>query len=94
MSEQIRGYILDEPNVPKTPQTANIPPWMGSLPLGEIQQSDDMSKSLRIFQAVEPKAPTMDDSGLCCFNEPFFLSKFKNSQFLNIQKHFQENFDP
>lgn len=29
MSEQIRGFIMDDANVPKTPQTANISPWMG-----------------------------------------------------------------
>jgi hypothetical protein len=64
MSEQLRGYILDEPNVPNTPQTAKIAPWMGSLPMGEIQQTEDMAKSIRLFEAVQTKMPTMDDSSL------------------------------
>lgn len=62
LSEQMRSYMSLDENVPKTPQSTNILPWMGALPLGEIQPTEEMQNSLRLFEAVAPKAPTMDDS--------------------------------
>lgn len=63
ISEQMRGYMsLDEANVSKAPQTTTITPWMGSIPLGEIQSTEDMTNSLRMFEAVASRAPTLDDS--------------------------------
>jgi CCR4-NOT transcription complex subunit 3 len=62
LSEHIRSYMSLDENVPKTPQTMTIPPYLGGIPLGEIQPTDDMQSSLRMFDAVASKAPTMDDS--------------------------------
>ncbi|KAI6176878.1 hypothetical protein M3Y97_00846500 [Aphelenchoides bicaudatus] len=88
LSEQMRDYMSLDENVPKTPQTTTISPWMGGLPLGEIQPNDDMMNSLRLFEAVAQKAPTLNDtekqrSGIMpktpCQTAPYYPQKVQSN---------------
>jgi CCR4-NOT transcription complex subunit 3 len=60
--EQIRGLIFDDKSAPQTPQSTVIPAWLGSIPLGEIQMNDDMTKMLQMVDAAAPRAPHLIDS--------------------------------
>jgi hypothetical protein len=60
---------------------------MGGVPLGEIQPSDEMKNSLRMFEAVSSKAPTMDDSSKLrpimpktpCQTAPYYPQKVQSN---------------